>query len=59
MQIDFKFSPLEKVRVVAYGLNCDGRIQKCEWNGHTKNYNVEFCMDGKIDTRMFYEDELE
>lgn len=57
MMINFKFKPLQHVRVLAYGLNYAGRIIRCEYSGN-KSYNVEYAADGKIETRMFYEDEL-
>lgn len=58
MQVDFKFSPLQKISVHAYGLNYDGVVIRCEYDGHTKNYCVEYAADGKIESRSFFESQL-
>jgi hypothetical protein len=59
MKVDFKFSPLQIVRITAHNLDYEGRVQECEYNGHTKSYGVEFAANGEILTRKFYEDELQ
>ena len=59
MQVDFKFSPLQKVKICAYGLHYEGTVIRCEYDGHTKNYNVEYAADGKIESRIFFEDQLQ
>jgi len=58
MQVDFKFSPLQKVKIHAYDLHYDGLVIKCEYDGHTKNYDVEFASEGKIQRQVFFEDQL-
>jgi hypothetical protein len=58
MVVDFKFEPLQKVTIHTYGLNYEGRIIRCEYDGHTKNYSVEYAFDGKLDQRIFFEDQL-
>lgn len=58
MIIDFKFSPLQKVTISAYGLNYEGLVIRCEYDGHTKNYSVEYAAEGKIESKVFYEDQL-
>jgi hypothetical protein len=57
---DFKFFPLDHVKIVAFGLNYPGRIAQCCWqpdNGIV--YDVEYAADGEIKRREFYADELE
>lgn len=58
MQVEFKFSPLQKIKVSAYGLDYSGTVLRCEYDGHTKNYSVEYASDGKIEQRIFFEDQL-
>lgn len=58
MQVEFKFEPLQKVKIHAYGLHYEGLIIHCEYDGHTKNYYVEYAADGKIESKMFFEDQL-
>lgn len=58
MLVEFKFSPLQKVKISAYGLHCDGTAIRCEYDGHTRNYYVEFAYDGKIERSVFFEDQL-
>ena len=29
MRAEFEFEPKQRVKVVAYGLNCDGRVIQC------------------------------
>ena len=60
MNVEFKFSPKQKVKILAYGLDCNGRIQRCYVNcsGHIF-YDVEYALDGDIKGRDFFEDDLE
>lgn len=58
MIVDFRFSPLQKVNISAYGLNYEGKIIRCEYDGHTKNYMVEYAADGKIESKPFFEEQL-
>lgn len=56
--VEFKFVPLQHVLVTAYDLNAVGRVMCCEWDGHTRNYDVEYALDSRIERRVFFEDEL-
>lgn len=58
MRVDFKFSPLQRVKISAYGLDYDGTILRCEYDGHTKNYSIEYARDGHIENRVFFEDQI-
>ena len=60
MNIEFKFSPKERVKITSYGLNCEGRVHRCYVNcsGHIF-YDVEYALHGKIEGRDFFEDDLE
>lgn len=60
MNVEFKFPPKQKVKILAYGLDCNGRIQRCYVNcsGHIF-YDVEYALDGDIKGRDFFEDDLE
>lgn len=57
--VEFKFSPMQFVKINAYDLHYKGRVMRCEFNGHQNSYNVEYASDGKIEARTFYEDEIE
>ena len=54
----FRFDPDEYVNVTLFGLNFEGRVQRCIWNGRRNLYDVEYCRDGNIERREFAEDEL-
>lgn len=55
----FLFSPLEKVIIVAYGLDVPGRVQACTLDvGNVITYTVEYALDGSIRGSNFFEDEL-
>lgn len=58
MQVDFKFEPLQRVKISAYDLHYSARILKCSYDGHTKNYLVEYAADGKLLDQTFFEDQL-
>lgn len=58
-EVKFKFSPLELVTIKAYGLNYEGLVIRCEYDGHTHNYCVEYAYDGRLEQRMFFESQLE
>ena len=55
----FLFHPGQRVRVVAHGLNYEGVIEFCKWRRGDNLYCVEFAYDGKIDSREFFEEQLE
>jgi hypothetical protein len=57
-KIDFKFPPLKHVKIIAHGLDYAGRVIRCEWDGHTKNYVIEYASNGDIKSGTFLEDEL-
>lgn len=60
MKVDFKFDPKQRVKIVAYGLGCEGRIYRCYVSGNSGIfYDVEYVIDGEIKQRDFYEDDLE
>ena len=63
MTVEFRFAPHQSVIVTAYGLNLIGRVQRCVHgpcvHGPSGNtYDVEYAVDGKIERREFWEDEL-
>lgn len=58
MQVEFVFSPRQKVRIVAYGLHYEGMILWCEYS-NDNIYMVEWASDGKIQNQRFYENQLE
>ena len=39
----FRFDPDEYVNVTLFGLNFEGRVQRCIWNGRRNLYDVEYC----------------
>lgn len=55
----FKFLPLEKVIVNAFGLNAPGRVIECVLRPlDFKVYVVESCIDGRLITAIFNEDDI-
>jgi len=61
MVIDFHFQPEQKVKIVAFNLNYNGRVQRCIFDGGLHEiYLVEYVDDkGDIQVREFLSDELE
>lgn len=60
MVIDFKFKPLDKVKIVAYDSNILGRVQRCYIDSsHRAKYDVEYFDNASFNQRYFHEDELE
>ena len=57
----FKFSPLQYVLITAHGLNLNGRIVRCiyEGNGTPLIYDVAYATNGETRRQEFYEDELQ
>ena len=58
MTVEFRFAPHQSVIVTAYGLNLIGRVQRCVHGPSGNAYDVEYAVDGKIERREFWEDEL-
>lgn len=61
MQLNpFKYSPNQKVKVIAFDVNYRGRILRCIWDGPgLRIYQVEYVDDkGDFQNREFLEDEL-
>lgn len=59
MVVDFKFAPLQYVKVHHFDLHCDGRIIRCIQDvGGPCIYSVDYCIDGQIKRQEFFEDEL-
>lgn len=59
MRAEFKYEPLQKVIVRAYGLNYHGRIYACLCLGSGIAYRVEYSEDGSIEEGTFYEDDID
>ncbi len=57
--VTFRFSPRQHVIVSFLGLNYRGRINRCIQDGGPNLYQVDYAVDGEIQSREFYEDELE
>ena len=57
--VHFKFSPGDYVNVTFLGLNYNGRVKLCEYDG-ARFYHVEYADDvGKLERKPFHEDEIE
>lgn len=59
MQVNFKFEPMQKVILTAYGLNFRARILACIVSAGGVAYRLEYSEDGSIEEGVFYEDDLE
>lgn len=57
--VEFRFSPMDEVKIVAYGLDYQGKIVKCIYGGNMHVYDVQFASDGKLNQEYFFEDQLE
>lgn len=58
--LNFKYTVGDKVMISSYGLHYEGLVTKCIYTGCFKMiYDVEFCQNGEIKDRWFYEDQLE
>lgn len=55
----FKFQPFQYVKITHLELNASGRIVRLIWDGSFKMYDVDYCVDGSLMRREFYEDEIE
>lgn len=58
MRVEFKFKPLDKVTLIAYGLNFRARILACIMGAGGIVYRIEYSEDGAIVEGTFYEDDL-
>lgn len=57
--VEFKFLPGDYVLVTMLGLNYNGRVRWCEYDG-SRFYHVEYGDDsGKLERKTFHEDEIE
>ena len=54
----FHFSPGEAVTIIAFGLDYPGVVERCIWRCGDDLYVVEYAVDGKIETREFYQRQL-
>lgn len=59
MKVEFKYEPLQKVSLTAYGLNFRARILACMVSSGGVCYRIEYSEDGSIEEGVFYEDDLE
>lgn len=60
MQVDFKFKPLQRVKLTAYNLNFNARILCCVKSAaDILAYRIEYSEDGAIQEGTFFEDDLE
>lgn len=58
--LNFKFNVGDTVLISSYGLHYEGLITKCIYTGTAAMlYDVEFCQNGEIKDRWFYEYQLE
>ena len=57
----FAFAPGEAVTITAFGLNHRGVVERCVLSGSSRGliYEVEYCSEGSICRREFWEDQLE
>lgn len=57
--IQFKFDHGDHVIITIFGLNYEGRINRCIWDGGRQPiYSVNFASHGDCNNNEFYEDEL-
>lgn len=54
----FKYQPLTYVRVTLFGLDYQGRVIRCIFDGGQAMYDVDFAINGELRRREFYEDEI-
>lgn len=59
MKVEFKFEPMQKVTLSAYGLNFRARILACLFSAGGVAYRLEYSEDGAIVEGVFYEDDIE
>lgn len=59
LQVSFRFSPNEMVKIIVGGLNCEGRVIRCiKTDGEMNVYDCDYYMNSEIKHRQFYEDEI-
>lgn len=59
MQVEFKFNFCDYIKITLHGVNYNGRINRCIYDGGKNIYLVVYCDDkGDFQSREFYEDEL-
>lgn len=57
-RVHFEFKPGDYVKVILLGLNYNGRVKWCEYDGNLY-YHVEYADDqGKFERRTFHVDEI-
>lgn len=59
MRAEFKFEPMQKVILTAYGLNFKARVLACLVSAGGIAYRLEYSEDGAIEEGVFYEDDIE
>lgn len=57
--VNFKYAPSDYVKIIAFGLNCEGRVSRCTYDGGALIYSVQYAMESRLHREEFYEDELE
>lgn len=55
----FRFRPFQKVRVIDFDINYEGRIIRCIWENGNFLYDIELWIDGDPRRREFYQFQLE
>lgn len=59
INVQFKFSPNQRVRIIEGDLNCHARVLRCiKTDGELNVYDCDYYLGSEIKSRQFFEDEI-
>ena len=55
---DFKFQPMQHIKIHVYDLNFSGRIVRCIKEQGCTIYDIQYVFEGQLKRAEFFEDEV-